>query len=310
MNLRSVDLNLLVVLDALLDEAHVSRAAVRLNLSQPATSAALERCRRLFDDALLIRRKGGMTLTPKADRLHRRLKQVLAELHDLLAGRDEDLGSVRQTLRLSMSDAHIDDIGPMLQRHLVQVAPGIDLVFMPWVGPGAALEQLSKGEVDIAISQFPQVGPGIIRRDLGYEDYRVILRRNHPALARFDLDSWLEWPHLIVSGRGETHTGLDQVLRAMGRERRTAMVVPSFNLVFPLVRDTDLVAMVPRHAVPDDLAEAFELREPPVDMPGYTLHMAWHRRLEHDRVTSHVADFIARKIYGNAVSGYPESNPA
>ena len=293
MKLRSVDLNLLVVLEALLDEAHVTRAAERLDLSQPATSAALDRCRTLFDDALLIRRKGGMTLTPKADRLHYRLKRLLAELNEVLDSRDEDLSSIRQTVRLSMADSLVADLAPTLYNHLCDNAPGIELVFIPWVGPGAALEQLARGEVDVAVSQFAQAGPGIIRRDLAREEYRVILRKGHPALAQFDLEQWLACPHLIVSGRAESHTGLDQVLRDLGLSRRVNMVVPNFSLVFELVRSTNLVSMVPGNAIPDEMADHLEILEPPIEVPGYILQMAWHRRLEHDRVTNHVADFIA-----------------
>ncbi|TDG15669.1 LysR family transcriptional regulator [Seongchinamella unica] len=297
MSLRKTDLNLLVILDALLDEAHVSRAAQRINLSQPATSAALERCRQLFDDPLLIRSRGGMILTPKADRLHHRLKQVLVELEDVLESRDEDLQRIEQTLRLSMSDAYVASLGPKLAAYLGATAPGVNLVFLPWVGPGAALEQLVKGQVDLAISQFPQVQSSISRRELAHEDYRIILRKDHPALARFDLDTWLALPHLIMSGRGETRTGLDLLLEGMGRKRRVAMVVPSFNLALPLLQQTELVSMLPVHGVPRELFAEFELLPPPVDMPGYTVHLAWHRRLDGDRVTGHVADFIAGECF-------------
>lgn len=297
MNLRNVDLNLLVILEALLDEAHVSRAARRINLSQPATSAALERCRTLFDDALLIRGKGGMILTPKADRLHHRLKQLLAELQDVMGRRDEDLASIQQVLRLSMSDVLVAHLGPRLAAYLGETAPGVDLVFVPWVGPGAALEQLVKGEVDLAISQFPQVGVGISRRTLEHNEYRIILRKHHPVLSEFNLDTWLAQPHLIVSGQGETRTALDVELETLGRTRRVAVVVPTFNVALSMLRQTDLVAMLPGHSVPMEVQQEVEMLPPPIDIPGYTLHMAWHRRLDEDRVTTHVADYISNQCF-------------
>ena len=104
MNLRGVDLNLLVVLDALLEEAHVSRAAERLGLSQPATSSALDRCRHLFGDRLLERAAGSMRLTPKAEALRPRLKDALAGVVDVLAPPEVPLADLRQTVRLLMAD--------------------------------------------------------------------------------------------------------------------------------------------------------------------------------------------------------------
>lgn len=295
MHLRNTDLNLLVTLDTLLDEAHVSRAAKRLGLSQPATSAALDRCRRLFDDVLLIRRKGGMTLTPRAERLHHQIKGVLAQLHEVLESTDDDLASIHQTVRLSMSDSIAAGLAPELYAHLSEVAPGIDLVFLPWAGPGAAQDELARGEVDLAISQFPQLGAGFIRRDLWEDEYQVLLRKGHPALEEFSLESWLAWPHVIVSGRGERETGLDQRLRAAGLGRRVAMVVPSFQLIFPILRDTDLVTIRP-NSTPSALLDFYQLetRQVPFELPGYVVHMAWHRRLEHDRVTNYIAGYISK----------------
>src|ERR1700756_5383646 len=102
MNLRSFDLNLLVVLDALLDEAHVSRAADRLSLSQPATSAALQRCRHLFGDELLQRGRGTMTRTPKAEALRAPLKSLLTGVVELIDPTDVPLAEIRQTLRITI----------------------------------------------------------------------------------------------------------------------------------------------------------------------------------------------------------------
>ena len=104
MNLRSIDLNLLVILDALLDEAHVSRAAARLNLSQPATSSALDRCRHLFGDPLLERGKGGMRLTARAQALRDPLKNLLAGIAAVVDAPEDPLAAIRQTVRIITAD--------------------------------------------------------------------------------------------------------------------------------------------------------------------------------------------------------------
>lgn len=294
MNLRRVDLNLLVILDALLDEAHVSRAARRLKMSQPATSAALERARVLFDDRLLIRSRQGMSLTPKADRLRRRIKPVLAQMEEVLELRAEDLGRIQQTVRLSMSDSMVAELAPALLRQLALQAPGVDLVFVPWLGPGAAQDQLASGAVDLAVSQFADIGSGLVRRRISFEVYRVIMRRGHPAAKDFNLEQWLSWPHVMASGRGEARSGLDRILNTQGLERRIGVVVPTFQLVLELVQGTDLLATVPYHILAGEVERGIESRDPPLDIPGYELHIAWHRRLEGDPVTGYIADLIAR----------------
>jgi DNA-binding transcriptional LysR family regulator len=293
MDLRRVDLNLLVILHALLDEAHVTRAAKRLKLSQPATSAALERARRLFDDRLLIRGQRGMVLTPKADRLRRRLDGVLAEMEDVLELRDEDLARIQQTVRLSMSDTMVSELAPALFRHLAAHAPGVDLVFVPWLGPGAAQDQLASGAVDLAVSQFPDLGPAYTRRRISCEEYRVVMRRGHPAGAGFSLEQWLAWPHVMASGRGEARSGLDRILASAGLERRIGVVVPTFHLVLELVQSTDLLATVPDHILGEVNAAGLEHYAPPLAIPGYELHIAWHHRLDDDPVTAHMAEFLA-----------------
>ncbi|CAN0567239.1 unnamed protein product, partial [Ectocarpus sp. 12 AP-2014] len=118
MNLRSLDLNLLVVLDALLDEAHVSHAADRLGMSQPAASAALQRCRYLFRDELLERGRGTMHLTPKAEALRAPLKSLLAEVVNLVDSPKVPLADISQTVRIAMADYPAVVVTAPLQREL------------------------------------------------------------------------------------------------------------------------------------------------------------------------------------------------
>jgi len=159
MNLRSVDLNLLVILDALLDEAHVSRAATRIGLSQPAASAALERSRMLFDDALLERVRGGMRRTPRGEALRAPIKTILADVERLIDASAPDVGSLLQTVRLVMADAPAISLLPNLLAELARTAPGITLVLQPWHGAEAALGALARGSADLALSMFSAPRP-------------------------------------------------------------------------------------------------------------------------------------------------------
>jgi len=292
MNLRSIDLNLLVILDALLDEAHVTRAANRLGLSQPATSSALDRCRYLFQDPLLERRKGGMRLTQKALALREPLKRLLNEVTVILDPPAVALADIKQTVRIVMADHPAVIVTRSLFSQLADTAPGIDLVIMPWHGAADVTERLARGEVDLAVSVLPPLGPQFQRVELLFETYVVAMRRKHPAARRFDLDTWLAYPHILVSGRGDRHGALDDVLAAQGRSRRVGLVMPSFLMVPPTLGSSDMIALLPRHCLPPDHEKTLAVFEPPVSVEGFPLHLAWHRRRDQDQAVQHIAQLI------------------
>lgn len=301
MNLRSLDLNLLVILDALLDEAHVSRAADRLGLSQPAASAALQRCRHLFRDDLLERGRGTMRLTAKADALRAPLKSLLAGVTDLVDPPEIPLADLRQTLRIAMADYPALFVTGPLQRALADTAPGLDLVIQPWHGAGAATGALIDGTTDIAISVFPQDDDDIQRIDLLTEHYVIALRPGHPALPGFDLTRWLAHPHIMVSSRGEARSPLDAELARLGHTRRVGLVVPTFGMVPELLRNSDMIAMLPSRimAAAPDLVSL----PPPIPVTGFPLHLAWHRRRTKDAGLRHVAALLTSLI------GQPAETP-
>ncbi|RFZ89282.1 LysR family transcriptional regulator [Shinella sp. WSJ-2] len=298
MNLRSVDLNLLVILDALLDEAHVSRAAAKLNLSQPATSSALDRCRHLFGDPLLERGKGGMRLTPKAESLRDPLKALLVGIAAVVDAPEEPLAEIRQTVRILTADFPGILIAGALHRALARSAPGIDLVIQPWHGAPEALESLARGVSDIALSVFPTLdGAAFHRETLVEEHYVIAMRKDHPAAQHVTLENWLAFPHILVSGRGDTRTPFDDQLAALGKTRRVGIVVPSFLMVPSLLEDSNLIAMMPSHCLPPEVATRFHVALPPIPVTGFPLHLAWHRRRDKDRAVRHVADEV-RTLFG------------
>lgn len=299
MHLRSVDLNLLVVLDALLAEVSVTRAANRLGLSQPATSSALERCRRLFDDPLLERSGAGMRLTHKAEGLRDPLRRILEETRGLLDPEEIPLVRRRQTVRLVVGDFPGVVLLPLLLRRLATTAPGIDLVALNWAGADVALDQLGRSEVDLAMSVFPVVAPDYRRDVLLNETYVVAMREGHPAAEGFDLDRWLAWPHVLVSGSGQTRGPLDAALDRLGKRRRVGVSVHSFLMVPPLLLESDLIAMLPSGVAAH--ARGLRVFAPPVPIEGFPLHLAWHGRQARDPGVMHVAQLvkdIVREAFG------------
>ena len=293
-DLRSIDLNLLVVLDALLDEAHVTRAAARLRLSQPATSSALDRLRHLFGDRLLERVRGGMRLTPAGERLQPPLKAALAAIRATLNAQPADIATVQQTVRLVMADTPAAAVMAALMQRLSITAPGVTIAVLPWRGAAEAVGQLGRGDVELVASVLPPLGPAFRQATLFQERYVVAMRRGHPASAAFDLGRWLAYPHCVVSGRGEAATPLDAELAALGLSRRVGAVVPSFLMVPSLLLGSNLIAMVPSMCLPLDAAASLVTFPPPVAVDGFQLGLAWHVRGDKDIVVRHVvAEIVA-----------------
>jgi len=294
MNLRSFDLNLLVVLDALLDEAHVSRAADRLGLSQPAASAALQRCRHLFRDELLERGRGTMYLTPKAEALRAPLKSLLAGIVDLVAPPEVPLSDIRQSIRIAMADYPALFVISPLQRELQRSAPGVDVVIQPWHGADAARVALVDGTSDIAISVLPPAEDDLHREELLTEHYCIAMRAGHPASGTFNLEEWLAYPHILVSGRGDTRTPVDAELAGRGLFRRVGLVVPNFQMVPGLLLDSDMIALLPSRILPD--FTGLVSFPPPIPVSGFPLHLVWHRRRAKDAALQHVAGILGRLL--------------
>ncbi|MBK6356931.1 MAG: LysR family transcriptional regulator [Betaproteobacteria bacterium] len=296
MNLRRIDLNLLVILDTLLDEAHVTRAAQRLALSQPAMSNALARCRELFNDPLLIKAGAGMKLTAKAQSLRLPLKRALNNLDAVFEPEQPTLATLRAKIRIGMADALLVTVAAPLQQQLQQSAPGISLIYLPWRGGNEIQQQLTNDEMDIAISVLPTPSPGLRRQELAIEHYQVIMRQGHPAAGNFTLDTWLAYPHVVVSPSGDARGSLDDVLLRLGCQRQIGLVLPSFSAALHIVAHTDLIAMVPSRSLTNDDTARLTIFDPPVPIETFPLHIAWHERNDNNHAVQYVGALLRRVI--------------
>lgn len=292
MNLRALDLNLLVVLQAVLEEGHVTRAARRLALSQPATSSALERCRHVFRDPLIERVGATMRLTPKGQSLRAPLAQALQAVREVVDARPADLSRLKQTVRIATADQPGVLLLAQLLPQLARTAPLVDLVVLPWRGAAEALQRLESGEADLAVSVFPVLGPQFRRTELLQERYVVAMRAGHPAARRFSLQKWLAFPHVLVSGQGDTRGPLDEALAEQGLVRRVGAVVPTFLMVEPLLQACDLIAMLPERCLSPAGRSGLAVFEPPLAVPGFALHLATHARKDGDAAVQHVAALV------------------
>jgi len=293
-NLRSIDLNLLVTVDALLDEAHVGRAAERLGLSQPAASNALARARSLFGDPLLVRAPpNGLRRTSRAEAMREPLRVALADLTEIVSAGPPDLANFRGAVRLVASDVTAAALGAALAAELVKRAPGIDLIFHPWHA-GDEIQRLERGEVDLVVTVASAANASLRAELLGTYPYAIVMRRDHPAAATqtLDLDCWLAFPHIVVSGRGDRQGSVDEALARIGRHRRVAVVAPTFLHALELLGDTDLLAAFPAGVMGSTAAARLTSRSVPLTLMPVSLYLVRHHRTDMDPAVKLVAELV------------------
>ncbi|MCP1849329.1 DNA-binding transcriptional LysR family regulator [Bradyrhizobium sp. USDA 4518] len=282
MNLNSLDLNLLVALDALLREANVSRAAMRLNLSQPATSHALQRLRDLIGDPLLVRTGARMELTPRAQALRSPLAHALDQVRALFVSDDFDAARSDRHFRLMMPDLAVELLMPPLMEKVTQIAPNVTIDVVPWRGPAIFTPEFAR-TIDLVIS-IGDSFKGFHRQRLYTDSDALAVRRGHGVGTKLKKrEAFLAARHVAVVIRGQDEDLIDSWLRAKGIERRIALVVPGYIEALHVTARTDLVAFVPRRLI-SALSKQLSLMTvtPPLDPGIDEQHMFYPTRAQLD----------------------------
>ena len=279
MDTTRVDLNLLLTLEALLSERNVTKAALRLHLSQPAVSAQLNRLRELFDDPLLLPGRRGMTPTAKALDLLAPLRASLDQLRSTMQShKDFYPERAEMTVTLACTDYIEAAIVAPLVLALRSRAPGLRIAVRHYQ-PAQLEQQLQSGEVDIALVT-PGTGHGHLRScHLFDEGYVLIGRHGHPSLqGNVSMEDFVQLEHVIVSPSGGSFTTpIDEALAAFGHQRRVVMSAASFLLLPRIVASSDLVALVPRRLLQGELAR-LAVVELPWLAEQFEVSLLWHER--------------------------------
>lgn len=295
-NLRRLDLNLLVTLDVLLSEHNVTRAAERLNFSQPSVSVHLAKLRDIFGDPLLLPGPRGMRPTAKADELREPLRQALDALERAVSPAGPfDPAQARQTWRVAAADYGESTVLLPALAGLRSAAPDSRLAIVQMV-PSRIAKQAEQGEIDLALHTTEDAPSGLRRRALFTERYVLAGRVDHPRLKRRPtLSQFCQLEHVVVSPDGGGFHGItDEVLSEAGMSRRVVLSVPHFLFVMSVLATTDLVAMLPSRLVRN--ASALRIVEPPLDVPGYEMSMLWHERSHRDPAHQWLREHIAASV--------------
>lgn len=281
-HLYSLDLTVLLALDALLDEQSVTKAAKRLGLTQPAVSRVLARARGEFDDALLVRAGRDLVMTPRAQRLRGPLREALLALDAVVREAPVfDPSTAERTFVLSTADYGAAVASGALAALAVH-SPKLTVDLRPQTPNWD--EALRSGAHDAALFPQRQSSPGIVWSTLFQETWVCLVRQQHPTIrGRLSLEHFCEVPQVFVSPALEKSGQVDRALARLGRQRRIALRMTTF-LAAPLaVAQSDLIAVVPKH-IAQHSAPALSLQQLPVPVPlqPFSVALAWHERSRSD----------------------------
>ena len=294
MNLKNVDLNLIVYLDMLLRKRNVTRAAEALGISQPAMSNGLQRLRKLFGDPLLVRTKNGMSPTERAEMLQPLVRDIVMSVERAVeAEREFDPAGADRVFRLSVSDYTESTLVPQLLRQMRVKAPNVTLDFL--TPSDVTFDDLEHGNVDMVINRFDHLPDSFHERTVWRDSFSCLVSRHNPIRYDFSLDAYLQANHVWVSktgmgvGVGVDPTAgqqlgwVDDALAKTGRKRRIRVFTRHYQAAMKLAEMRDLVVTLPTRAA--NLAKEnpdLVILDPPFEIPEIALKMAWSPRLQHN----------------------------
>lgn len=292
-NFGNLDLNLLRVFDEVMIERSLTRAGLRLSMTQPAVSNALRRLRETLGEELFRRNGFGVEPTPFAQTIWPTVRDALQQLQDTLAPGAFDALSDERTFVLTMADVTASMLMPNLMRWLTREAPGVNIRVLPLTSRDPRIA-LQSGAVELAVGHFPGVMAEINNnhlQELGsrfshqrlYESrYVVAMRRDHPLVGQsISLVDYCAAQHLLVNFSGRAHGYVDEALAHVGLERRVNLTVNQFFTAARVVASTDMITTLPRHFLEvSGMANDLWIAELPLPVPPVVVDALWCKALD------------------------------
>lgn len=281
MHVRTLDLNLLKIFDAVYSEGHVTRAAEKLYLSQPAVSHALTRLRQTLKDELFIKVPGGVRPTKRALELAPAIHDALSALEQALNPPEFDPKKSKRIFRIATHDYLTTVLMADLAKMLVRAAPGVSIRVRPT--EGRAFELLDNQNVDIAVSAFGDIPERFESTTLFRDHYVCVMAKNHKlAKSKLQVSDFVKARHLLISPRGDEKGWVDDKLAVRKQSRHVAMIINTFSPAGKIVQQSDLILTVPeRIAFKLQQSSSLVTKPCPIKPPDAFMEtqVIWHRRL-------------------------------
>jgi DNA-binding transcriptional LysR family regulator len=294
MDLREIDLNLLVVFNQLLLDRSVSTAAEKLGLTQPAVSNALKRLRGVLKDELFLRTSRGMEPTPYALHLAEPVIYALGALQTAFTTRDSfDPMTSYRSFQLAMTDIGEMYFMPPLMLALSKVAPRVRISTVR-PNTGNLREDMESGTVDLALGLLPNLQAGFFQRRLFRHKYVCVFRKDHPsAKSPVTLKQFSELDHVGVLATNTGHGEVDGLLERAGIKRNVRLMLPHFIAVGHVLQNTDLIATLPeRFAERCEVPFGLTSSPHPARLPDIAINLFWHAKFNRDPANMWIRQLI------------------
>lgn len=308
-NLRKLDLNLLVVFDAIYAERQITMAGHRVGLSQPAVSNALRRLRDVLEDELFTRGPDGLLPTARAQELAGPVHQILEELSQVLDQRPFDPTTARGVISVATVDLFEALLVPALAVALADRAPGVNLRLVPTAG--RSYEMLDRGEVDLAVASFGALPKRFRKQICAIAEYGCVMRAGHPLSQKeLTVEDYAGARHVLLNPKGDRRGWADDGLEALGLERQVCLTVTNFMSARRILLETDAIMTAPQPMV-DHMAKELDLVGcacPLVAPDAYkSLDVIWHKRLFSHPLGVWFTDLIA-EVSEQVFGALPETS--
>lgn len=294
-NLRTIDLNLLTILDRLIFHENVSAAAGDLGMTQSAVSHALSRLRSHFEDDLFIRSPKGMVPTALTLQLKPELQIILSQISSLVEKRPSfEPKESTKIFKVGISEYAAQAIFPRLRDVLMDTAPGIQIV-SSLVTRYDGMDRMNKGELEFLIGNISEPDKAHNFANLYNDHFVVIGDAKNPLMTKkkFTMDDYTAARHVKVSLKGVKKNLLDEGLKKAGFSRTSSFVLTNYTLGFPMVSNSPYLFTEPKIMCEPWLKTyGLSMRPLPVDIPGFTVRMVWHRRFDGDPAHMWLRDTI------------------
>jgi DNA-binding transcriptional LysR family regulator len=276
----------LVVFQSLLQTGNVTATAAELHMSQPAVSRALAHLREMFGDPLFVRAPGGVGPTDRATQLAPRVSDIVDGLSDLIAPQDFDLATTERAFRIATTDYGAGTVVLEIAKTFNAQAPRASLEIVPFSSD--VFRDLAEGRLDIVLYADATVPESLQTERLFDETYSCLCRKGHPVIAKqkngsIPLDSFLAWPHALITVFGGRFGLIDTLLKEKGLERNIALRLPYFSTAPLIVARSDMLLTLPtRTARYFAGTGSLECLEAPLQVPEFGYIQVWHKRTELD----------------------------